>query len=336
MSPNKPVLVTGATGYVGGRLVARLLAAGHRVRAAGRSLKKLSARSWACDDKVELVQLNMSDRDSVTSAALGCRAAYYLVHGMMTGKNRFEGEDRVLAINMRIAAETAKLEQVIYLGGLGDNIDPRLSRHLASRHLVGQILKSGTVPATVLNAAMILGSGSASFEILRHWVERSPIMVLPKWVDTPTQPIAIANVLDYLVGCLDNPETYGQSFDIGGPEVVTYRRLIELFALEAGLKKRRVFTLPMLTPQLISLWIHLITPVPRSIARPLTEGMGVVTVCRDRRIQNLIKTQPIDCRQAISTALDQILERQVETCWSDAGRSPSASPTPWRRWRRWS
>lgn len=326
MRNEAPILVTGATGYVGGRLVPRLLAAGYAVRAMGRSLEKLVCRPWAAHAKVELVQGDTMDRDALAAAARGCRAAYYLVHAMMARKGRFAEADRQSAMNMRNAAEQAGLQQVIYLGGLGDVRHPQLSRHLASRHEVGAILQSGRVPATVFRAAMILGSGSASFEILRYLVERLPVMVTPRWVQTPTQPIAIQDVLGYLIGCLQNPATMGGTFDIGGPDVLTYADLIHIYAREAGLPRRRIIPVPLLTPRLSARWIHLVTPVPASIALPLTEGLSVPTTCANDRIRSLVPQTLMSCRQAVRKALDRILEQQVETCWSDAG---ALQPPEW-------
>ena len=326
MSEKMPVLVTGATGYVGGRLVPKLISMGYRVRAMGRSLEKMSQRKWACDPAVELVQGDVQNKKDLIEATRGCRAAYYLVHAMIAQKGRYAEADRVSAENMRDAAARCDLAQIIYLGGLGEASDPHLSRHLASRHEVGRILQSGDVPVTILRAAMILGSGSASFEILRYLAERLPVMITPRWVSNPTQPIAIADVLDYLSQCLDNTSTYGRTFDIGGPEVLDYRKLIEIYAQEAHLSPRRLFPVPLLTPKLSARWIHLVTPVPSAIALPLTEGLSVPTVCRENQIEKIITLNLTSCRQAIRTALDQILEKQVETCWSDAG---ATQPPEW-------
>lgn len=313
------ILVTGATGYVGGRLVPRLLAAGYRVRAMGRSMEKLACRPWANHPGIELAQGDVQDLASMAQAARDCTAAYYLVHGMVAHKERYAEADRLSAMNMRTAAERAGMSQIIYLGGLGDSAHPGLSPHLTSRHEVGRVLQ-GSVPVTTLRAAMILGSGSASFEILRYLVERLPVMITPRWVNTPTQPIAIENVLDYLVGCLGNAQALGQTFDIGGPEVLDYAALIQIYAQEAGLPPRRILRVPVLSPRLSSLWIHLVTPVPAAIAQPLTQGLSVPTACKDHRIRTLIPLKLIDCRQAMRTALDGILQHQVDTCWSDAGQ----------------
>jgi uncharacterized protein YbjT (DUF2867 family) len=322
----RPVVVTGATGYIGGRLIPALLAAGFRVRAMGRSLEKMACRSWASHPAIELVRGDVLDAQSLNRACIGSEAAFYLVHSMISQKSDYAAADRRAAENMRLAAETAGLKQLIYLGGLGEQRHGRISSHLRSRHEVGAILQSGAVPATVLRAAMIIGSGSASFEILRYLVDRLPMMITPRWVHTPTQPIAIDNVLAYLVGCVGNSQVMGKSFDIGGPDVLNYADLIRLYAREAGLPQRRILPVPVLTPGLSALWIHLVTPVPAAIARPLTEGLGIPTICRDNSIREVVAAELLDCRQAIRAALDGLLEKQVETCWSDAG---TIQPPAW-------
>lgn len=317
---NSKILVTGATGYVGARLIPRLLEAGYFVRAMGRSVDKMADRSWACHPGVELVQGDVSESHSLLKALQGCEAAYYLVHAMTARKKKFAEADRQWAHNMTNAAEKARLRQIIYLGGLGDPQHPDLSRHLASRHEVADILQSGAVPTTVLRAAMILGSGSASFEILRYLTERLPLMITPKWIYTPTQPIAVTNVIAYLEGCLGNTKTFGKTYDIGGPDRLNYRQLIDIYSEEAGLVPRKIIPVPVLSPTLSARWIHLVTPVPTTIALPLTQGLSVATVCEADDIRTLLPVQLISCRQAIRTALDQILEEQVESCWSDAGK----------------
>ena len=273
-----PILVTGATGYVGGRLIPALLEAGYRVRAMGRSLNKLGCRPWARLQQIELVQGDVLDRGSLEKACRGCRAAYYLVHSMIAQKKKYVEADRQAARNMVAAAAAAGLERMIYLGGLAEARNAPLSRHLQSRLEVADILQSGPVPATDLRAPMILGSGSASFEILRYLVEHLPVMTTPRWVFSPNQPIAIRNVLNYLVGCLEHNETIGETFDIGGPDVLTYRRLLDIYAEEAHLPKRWIIPVPVLTPTLSAYWIHLISPVPASIALPLTEGLTSAAV----------------------------------------------------------
>lgn len=316
---SKPILVTGATGYVGGRLIPALLAAGHRVRAMGRSLDKLGCRPWARHEQIELVQGDVLNRRSLAEACRDCRAAYYLVHSMIAQKEKFVEADRQAARNMADSAASQGLERIIYLGGLSEAKDTSLSKHLQSRIEVAQILQSGSVPTTDLRAPMILGSGSASFEILRYLVEHLPVMTTPRWVFSRNQPIAIRNVIHYLVGCLDHDETTGKTFDIGGPDVLTYRELLDLYAEEAHLPKRWVIPVPVLTPTLSAYWIHLISPVPISIALPLTEGLTSEALCTESRIQSIIPQKLLSCREAIRLALERVKQEQVDTCWADAG-----------------
>jgi uncharacterized protein YbjT (DUF2867 family) len=302
MKANGTILVTGATGYVGARLVTRLLAKGYRVRATGRSLARLRKRPFANHPAVDLIPADALDAASIAKACEGCAAAYYLVHSMMPGEGEFEEKDREAARNMARAAGEAGLSRLIYLGGLGEE-NPSLSRHLRSRSEVAAILASGKTPATILRAAMILGAGSASFEILRYLVDRLPVMITPKWVRTECQPIGIRNVLDYLVGCMETPGTAGGTFDIGGPEVVTYRELMRTYASEAGLPPRLVIPVPVLTPRLSSYWIHLVTPVHAEVARPLAEGLSNRVVCGDTRIREFVPVDLSTCREAIHAAL---------------------------------
>lgn len=320
---NAPILVAGATGYIGARLIPRLLQAGYRVRALARVPAKISSRPWADNPNVEIMKGDVLDRGTLFDACRGCRAAYYLVHSMNPGSDDFASTDREAALNMIAAAEAAGLERIIYLSGLGDEEDT-LSEHLSSRTEVAEILRSGPVPVTVLRAAMIIGSGSAAFEILRYLVERLPILITPRWVEVPCQPIGIRNALYYLIGCLECPETIGGTFDIGQDEVVSYRRLIEIFAEEAGLPKRLIISVPVLTPRISALWINLLTPVPAVLARPLTEGLRNKVVCRDTRIRDLIPQELFDCRLAIRLALERVRQHQIESSWTDAGQIPPA------------
>jgi uncharacterized protein YbjT (DUF2867 family) len=261
----------------------------------------------------------MLDLDSLKNAASGCGAAYYLVHSMVAQKNHFAEADRKSALNMSAAATEAGLERIIYLSGLGDIDSAALSKHLRSRHEVGDILQSGTVPCTILRAAMILGSGSASFEILRYLVERLPVMITPSWVFTPCQPIAIRNVLGYLMGCLEQPETIGQIYDIGGPDVLNYRQIMDIYAEAAGLPKRWVIPVPFFTPSLSAYWIHLVTPVPSSIAVPLAQGLSTPVVCSENRIRTIIPQELLSCRESIRLALERLTQDRMDTCWMDAG-----------------
>jgi len=320
----RPVLVVGASGYIGSRLVPRLLEAGYPVRAVARDRKKLAGRPWSSHPLCEAVQADVLDVETLTEACRGCRAAYYLVHAMNPSVSDFAETDRRAAVNMVRATEAAGLEQIIYLGGLGED-DPDLSEHLRSRREVGRLLSTGAVPVTVLRAAMIIGSGSASFEILRYLVERLPVMITPRWVSTPCQPIAVRNVLHYLIGCLGCEATRGETFDIGQPEVVNYHRLMSLYAEEAGLRKRLILPVPFLTPRLSSYWIHLVTPVPAALARPLAEGLRNRVVCTDNRIRDLLPQRLLDCREAIREALARTREHRVESSWREAGPLPPAA-----------
>lgn len=322
----KPILVTGGTGYVGGRLIPRLLDAGHRVRAMARSPERLLCRPWGRHPHIEVMAGDALDRDAFARAAQGCGVAYYLIHSMNAAKGKFAWADRRAAQNMVAAAEQQHLSRIIYLGGLGEQDHAALSKHLKSRHEVEAILMASSVPVTNLRAAMILGSGSASFEMLRYLVDRLPVMITPRWVQTPCQPISIRNVLDYLEGVLGAPETTGQTLDIGGPDILPYRELIHIYAEEAGLRKRMIIPIPVLTPWLSAKWIHLVTPVPASIAQPLAEGLAIPVVCQDNRIHAMVPVRLMDCRKTIRRALERIRQQEVDTCWFDGG---GALPPEW-------
>lgn len=310
----KRVAIAGATGYIGGRLVPRLLEMGYRVRCLVRSPAKLLGREWSRDPRVEIESADWRHLE-------GCDAAYYLVHSMMSAGGEYARRDRQIALEFASAAQAAGVGRIIYLGGLGET-GPGLSEHLASRREVEEALASSGVPVTVLRAAMIIGSGSASFEILRYLVERLPVMVTPRWVSTPCQPIAVRNVLGYLTGVLEHPETAGEVYDIGGPEVMCYRDIMRVMAEELGLKRRWVVAVPVLTPKLSSYWIHLVTPLTHDIARPLAEGLKNPVVCRDDRIQRLIPQPLLSIRESIQAALRKVSGREVETNWSMAGPIP--------------
>lgn len=317
----KPILVLGATGYVGGRLVPRLLEAGYRVRAVSRSIKKLQGRPWANHPNIELVAADVMNHASFLSAAQGCSVVYYLVHSMNPSHRDFAKADRIAAGIMSEVADEASIERIIYLSGLGEN-DGALSKHLRSRAEVATILQRGKTPVTILRAAMIIGSGSASFEILRYLVDRLPIMITPKWVSVVCQPIAIRNVLGYLIGCLNHPETASRTLDIGGPDILNYRELMNLYAEESGLGRRWIVPIPFFTPRISSYWIHLITPVPAFIAMPLAEGLRNPVICQENDIRRMIPQTLLSCREAVRHALTLIQEQQIETHWTDAGQLP--------------
>ncbi len=322
----RPVLVTGASGYIGGRLVPRLLEAGYRVRCLAREPRKLTSRPWAADPRVEIVAGDTADAASLRRALTGCGAAYYLVHSLVSAGREYAARDREMAALFARAAEEAALERLVYLGGLGE-LGEGLSEHLVSRREVEEVLATGRTPVTVFRAAAILGSGSASFEILRYLVERLPVMITPRWVGTQSQPIAVRNVVGYLVECLASPATAGRTLDIGGPDVLSYRELMRIMAEELGLRRRYVIPVPVLTPRLSSLWIQLVTPISQRIARPLAEGLRNRVVCRDDEAQRLLPQHLLSVREAIRAALDRTSRDEVETSWSMAG--PIAGDPDW-------
>ena len=321
IGPGDTIAVTGATGYVGGRLVPALLAAGYRVRCLVREPRKLDARPWRNHPHIEVLTNELADTAAVATVLRGCRAAYYLVHSMVATGGAYADHDRDLAAGFARAARDAGVGRIIYLGGLGE-MGPDLSEHLRSRRQVEEELASSGVPITTFRAAMIIGSGSASYEILRYLVERLPIMVTPKWVTTECQPVAIADVLHWLVRCLEVPETAGKTLEIGGPDVMPYRELMRVMAEELGLRRRIILPVPVLTPRLSSLWINLVTPVSYRIARPLAEGLKNRVVVTDDTAQRLMPHRALGVREAIHRAKVKIDQRAVETHWSVAGPVP--------------
>ncbi|MGA5098575.1 SDR family oxidoreductase [Streptomyces lavendulocolor] len=322
-------LVTGASGYIGGRLVPELLAAGHRVRCLARSPGKLRDHPWA--DRVEVAKGDVTDEESVRAAMRGVDVAYYLVHALGSGRG-FEETDRTAARIFGRRAREAGVRRIVYLGGLTPEGVPEseLSPHLRSRAEVGRILLDSGVPTTVLRAAVVLGSGSASFEMLRYLTERLPVMITPSWVRTRIQPIAVRDVLRYLVGSAGMPPDVNRTFDIGGPDILTYRDLMRQYATVAGLPRRIILPVPVLTPNLSSHWVGLVTPVPPAIARPLAESLRYEVVCREHDIADHVPDppgHPIGCEEALALALRRVREAQVTTRWSSAS-VPGAPSDP--------
>jgi uncharacterized protein YbjT (DUF2867 family) len=316
------VLVTGATGYIGGRLIPALLARGHEVRCAARTPAKLDSRPWR--SVVEVVEADVFDASSLEAACRDIDAVYYLVHSM-DGEDDFARRDRLAAANVRDAAATAGVQRIVYLGGLGREGD-ELSPHLRSRHEVGHVLAEGSVPVTELRAAIIIGSGSASFEMLRNLAEVLPVMVTPKWVDTRCQPIAVRDVLHYLCEVLDQPATTGQVLEIGGGDVLTYREMMHAYAEVAGLRRRIIVPVPVLTPRLSSLWIGLVTPLPTGLARPLVDSLVNEVVVEDDRIRDLIPRETLSLRDALKLAMMRIQDLDVATTWASAGGARRHAP----------
>ena len=312
-------LVTGASGYVGGRLVPRLLEEGVTVRCLVRTPAKLTRASWV--DRVEVVSGSVGG--PLDAALADVDVAYYLVHGIGDGPDWVAQETRD-AENFRRAAEAAGVRRIVYLGGLGDDGDG-LSAHLTSRHAVGATLARGPVPVIELRAAVIIGSGSASFEMLRYLVEMLPVMITPRWVATKSQPIAISDVLNYLVGAIRTSEPISGVLEIGGPDVVSYAEMMAIYAEDAGLAKRRLLVVPVLTPRLSSHWVGLVTPVPASLARPLVDSLVNEVVVTDDRARRILGEATCPLRDAIRLALGHTKSGEVPTTFADADLQPFRS-----------
>ncbi|MFI7065801.1 SDR family oxidoreductase [Kribbella sp. NPDC050124] len=319
-------LVTGVTGYIGGRLVPELLEGGFRVRAMARNPGRLRDRPWYGD--VEVAEADAGDPGQLRAAMEGVDVAYYLIHSLGTGR-RFEARDRHNALTFATAAREAGVRRVVYLGGLypeGEELSP----HLDSRREVGEILLASGVPVTVLRAAVIIGSGSASFEMLRHLTDRLPVMVTPRWLSTRIQPIAVRDVLHYLVGSASMPDEVSRGFDIGGPDVLTYRDMMQRYAKVAHLNQRRILLLPLLTPSLSSHWVGLVTPVPSGIARPLVDSLVHEVVCKEHDIAQYVPDPApglIGFDRAVELALKRVQDLDVTTTWASAS-TPGAPSDP--------
>jgi uncharacterized protein YbjT (DUF2867 family) len=313
-------LVTGATGYIGGRLAPRLLDEGD-VRCLVRDPGKLRDVPWAKD--AEVVKGDLLDPDSVRAACEGVDVVYFLVHSL--SDKGFAATDRKVALILGEAAREAGVKRIVYLGGL--HPDGPLSEHLESRAEVGEILLRSGVPTAALQAAVILGSGSASFEMLRYLTERLPVMLTPSWVRNRIQPIAVRDVLRYLVAVADLPPEVNRTFDIGGPDVLTYVDMMQRYAAVAGLPRRKIVGAPILTPKLSAHWVNIVTPVPKGIAAPLIESLVHEVVRRERDIDEYVPNECLGYEEAVELALDK--EAEVETRWSGAAVSGAPSdPLP--------
>jgi uncharacterized protein YbjT (DUF2867 family) len=323
--PEPLALVTGATGYIGGRLVPELLAAGYRVRCLARDPSRLRGRAWS--DQVEVARGDLDDPASVRAALDGVEVAYYLVHSLAS--EDFVDRDRRGAETFAIEAQRAGIRRIVYLGGPQPR-EERVSPHLASRLEVGRILLGSGVPTAVLRAAVIIGSGSASFEMLRHLTERLPAMVVPRWASNRIQPIAIRDVLRYLVAAASLPPEVSREFDIAGPDVLTYADMMKRYAAVARLPKRLIIQVPVLTPGLSAHWVGAITPVPSSIARPLVESLRNEALAHEHDIAAYIPDPPgglVGFERAVELALKRVKEADVATRWSSAS-TPGAPSDP--------
>ncbi|AZG44516.1 NAD(P)H-binding protein [Gordonia insulae] len=335
MNDSLHCLVTGATGYVGGRLAPRLLARGHHVRALARNPSKLADAPWVADDRADVVRGDLSDRDSLDDAFVGIDVVYHLVHSMSTDAD-FAEEERRSARNVAAAATSAGVSRIVYLGGLHPE-GTDLSEHLASRAEVGQILIDSQIETVALQAGTLIGSGSASFELIRHLTERLPAMTTPRWVHNKIQPIAVADALYYLVeaATADVPES--RTWDIGGPDVLEYGDMMQGYAEVAGLPRRQMVVVPFLTPTIASRWVRFVTPIRGKVARPLIESLECDAVCRDHAIDDVISPPPgglLSYPEALAATMDRVQRGDSTVPWTNAAADVSAAqplPTdpPW-------
>lgn len=320
-------LVTGVTGYIGGRLVPWLLERGYRVRVLTRDRDRLQGRGWI--EAVEVVEADVLKPDTLPQAMEGVDMAYYLIHSMSGTKNEeFHERDMRAARNFGEAALQHGLQRIIYLGGLG-NPDDELSKHLRSRQKTGDCLRESGVPVTEFRAAIVVGSGSKSFEMMRYLTDRVPVMICPRWVYSRVQPIAIRDVLQYLVGALEKSETRDQIIQIGGKDVITYADMMRTYANINNLR-RWLVSVPVLTPRLSSYWVHWVTPIPASLAQPLIEGLrNDVVVHDDSAARFFPAITPMSYEDAVRRALDKVTDqREVETTWNDALISSKGDELP--------
>lgn len=319
------ILVTGVTGYIGGRLVSLLLDAGYTVRVLVRgSGKRLETRSWF--RHVEVAVGDVLEPETLNDVLENIDVAYYLIHSM-SGHAEFGQRDREAAQNFARAAADQNVAQIIYLGGLGDS-ETNLSKHLRSRQETGEALRQFNVPVTEFRAGMVVGSGSLSFEMLRHLTERLPAMIAPRWVYTKTQPIAVRDVLSYLVAALETPASQGEIIEIGGSSVLTNAEMMKIYARIRGLR-RLIVPVPVLTPRLSSYWVHWMTPVPADVASPLIEGLRNELVVRSTLAKQLFpEIEPLDFATAVRLALKRLDGHHIDTLWTDALASSQGDVSP--------
>lgn len=311
------ILLTGATGYIGKRLLPVLLNEGHHVICCTRDKTSFDTSQYPAE-QLEVIEIDLLNPSTLDAIPENIDAAYYLVHSMSSQDEDFETLERQSAINFVKQLKHTGIEQVVYLSGIINS--EKLSKHLRSRKKVEEILSSGSFHLTTLRAGIIVGSGSASFEIIRDLVEKLPVMIAPKWLNTRTQPIAIHNVIAYLKGVLNHPQTYDKSFDIGGPEILTYKQMLLQFAEVRNLK-RTIFSVPVMTPRLSSYWLYFVTSTSYRLAVNLVNSMQVEVVCSENRLQEMLDITPVSYKEAIRMAFDKIEQQEVLSSWTDARSS---------------
>jgi uncharacterized protein YbjT (DUF2867 family) len=319
-----PIFLTGATGYVGGRLGVRLIQSGYRLRCLVRNPRRLQARQWP---NTEIVEANTDNVGELASAMRGCEVAYYLIHSMREAGGRFEERDRRLALNFAFAAqESGTIRRIIYLGGLG-SAEAGRSPHLTSRQEVGDCLRATGIPVTEFRAAVVVGSGSASFELIRATVERLPVILCPPEASTACQPIAIRDVLRYLSGALVVQESEGEILEIGSPDVLSYMDMLRIYAEVRGLR-RFIRSVPFIRPWMAARVASIVSPLPLELVEPLMEGLGSEVVVRDHRAREMFGFEPISYRRAVELAVERHRLLDVETSWFDAYNLASEDRSP--------
>jgi uncharacterized protein YbjT (DUF2867 family) len=311
------IILTGSTGYIGRRLLPVLVEAGHEIICLVRDQRRFDWEDFSEEflKKVSVIEVDLNDSTSFSLVPTDIDVAYYLVHSMSSSNANFTDMEATSATNFVELINTTTAKQIIYLSGIVNDAD--LSAHLLSRKNVEDILKQSKAPLTVLRAAIIIGSGSASFEIIRDLVEKLPVMIAPKWLKTRCQPIGIRNVIEYLHGILLKPESYHQTFDIGGTEILTYKQMLHGFAKTRGLK-RLIITVPVLTPKLSSLWLVFVTSTTYSLARSLVHSMKNEVICRGNQIQQLVPTKILSYEESLQLAFDKISQKSVISSWKDS------------------
>lgn len=314
------ILLTGSTGYIGKRLLPILIESGHEVICCVRDPKRFNPPE-SLKDSILVLQLDLLDKESLSAIPKDIDAAYYLVHSM-TSSSDYKSLEEISAINFREALSKTKVNHVIYLSGIVNELE--LSKHLNSRKNVEIELGKGQYNFTALRAGIIIGSGSASFEIIRDLVEKLPVMITPKWLNTKCQPIGISDVLTFLSKSLCNPETYNQNFDIGGPDVLSYKNMLLNFAKERNLK-RKIFVVPVMTPKLSSYWLYFVTSTSYKLASSLVHSMKIEVVCRDTKINTILGITPIPYKEALKRAFSKIQNNEILSSWKDSYSSSGLS-----------
>ncbi len=311
------ILLTGVTGYIGQRLLPVLLQSGHEVICCVRDKKRFDITQYR-DDRIQVIEADFLNKESLQDIPDDIETAYYLIHSMSTQTGDFEKMEQVCAENFKERLNRTKAKQVVYLSGIINEAE--LSKHLSSRKKVEDILSEGKYSLTTLRAGIIVGSGSASFEIIRDLVEKLPVMITPRWLKTKCQPIAIRNVIEFLSRVIDNPETFNKSYDIGGPDVLSYKEMLLRFAEVRGLK-RRIIVVPVMSPKISSYWLYFVTATSFALAKNLVSSMKVEVICKPNNLAAKLGIQLIDYETSIKLAFDKIEQNQVLSSWKDAQTS---------------